>query len=293
MDEELSWNGVGDPDWRGPILPFGKARECPGCGRHVRVAAFRYKDAGRATRIAYFVLCPNRCMFLSGPVSPLHVAVGETLQSRVQCGRLVDVEATVDAWNDWVADLPGTDGFRSSDGRNPSVWDDATSCPACDRELLASDIFDDNTMRPHTRVGCPDHPTVGSIPYTTISEQELLKDLKNHCAQWRDWQTDHRCPVCGRDACLWVDDQSGLWRCECACDDPATCPKDVTVTPKDYGGITLEATGVADDPLLAIQRWRRRVELRENQRQTNRQRLEQNGRLLDRINRELSETDRS
>lgn len=229
---DTTLQGLWDADWTGDVSPWAGMAPCPGCGRHMRPAARRFKAGGLAA-VGYYALCPNRCP-LSDPdgypgltadtgdggvrYKPIWTARASSPSKRVAAGRRADLAETANAWNTWLL-LHDRTAPAAPSGR---VWEGAVACPACGREIIGAETF---TRDGRAWVGCPDHPHVASMPVEPADpdNRAAMRRLDFAVDQW-DWlRGNTECPLCRTGARLEVDGSDGWWRCLCACDrdDPA------------------------------------------------------------------------
>lgn len=295
----------GETNWQSTLFDRHTAKPCPVCGRHIRFVAVRYRETRKPTIVAYYMRCPNACLYLPDSTvfaslreddgdgvlqKPLYVVQADDERKRLNCGRTDDVQAAVAAWNKWVE----KHSDATPDGMG-ETWKEAVECPVCHKEYVETETFQLNGLE---YLGCPEHHTIASIRAgrtTFRGKNEDMSVLKTKAASWDQWIREHHCVNCGMDARLKVD-ENGLWHCECLCDNPDTCPPRVPCliggaaeTGDDYWDESDHEHGF-DAPLPAINAWRKRVAERSRVMRRVELRRTRNNRLLDDIMSELSQT---
>ncbi|KAA8828153.1 hypothetical protein [Bifidobacterium myosotis] len=261
---DTTLQGLWDADWTGDVSPWTEMGACPGCGRHMRPAARRFREDGLAA-VGYYALCPNQCPLKrpddypgltadagDGDVryTPIWTARASAPSKRVAAGRRADLAEAANAWNTWLLLHDRTTPAAPSG----HVWEGAVACPACGREIIGCETFDRDRR---TWVGCPDHPHVASAPVDRYDpdNRAAMRRLARDAEQWQ-WLLDGaECALCGARPKLEVDGTDGWWRCLCACDRDADA---------EGRGTAVEAIGdhrsrVAALTLAANERRRRRT----------------------------------
>lgn len=266
-----------EPDWRGDVLPDVTARRCPSCGRHVRTATIRLKHVGEPARLAYTMICPNRCAAHGGAQPALFELEAASPHAVLRAGVRRDVRRAIDEWNTLI-------GARTATIPTGGTWREEVACPVCRESHVPGETFDDGNGR--RRIGCPKHSTVGSWPIRPDSTgwelEASWRDLKDWCAMWTTWRDNHHCMVCDTDATLTVNPDTGRWSCTCACDGNDVDERlHVLYSPQWNPATTADTVG------KAIGAWRQRESMRVAARDHAEQARARNTALLDAVAREM------